>query len=97
MYFVVCEINNVHSYWILVFNIPLFTFTGYDPQVPIDSMQGLDLGSQSGNQYGPMDNLDIGPHGDLSFGNMDGQGMAPPQQGGDNAPGMGQQWFDTDL
>jgi len=60
-------------------------------------MQGLDLGSQSGNQYGPMDNLDIGPHGDLSFGNMDGQGMAPPQQGGDNAPGMGQQWFDTDL
>lgn len=59
-------------------------------------MQGLDLGSQSGNQFSPMDNLDIGPHGDLSFSNMDGQGMAPPP-GGDNQPGMGQQWFDTDL
>lgn len=68
---------------------------GYDSQLPIDSMQGLDLGSQGGNQYGPMDNLDIGPHGDLSFGNMDNSGM-PPQGQGDN-PGLPQQWFDTDL
>lgn len=68
---------------------------GYDSQLPIDSMQGLDLGSQGGNQYGPMDNLDIGPQGDLSFGNMDNSGM-PPQAQGDNS-GLPQQWFDTDL
>lgn len=66
---------------------------GYDSQVPVDSMQGLDLGSQHGSQYGPMDNLDIGPHGDLNFGSLDTS--LPPQQGGDN-PGM-TQWFDTDL
>jgi len=69
---------------------------GYDSQLPIDSMQGLDLGSQGGNQYGPMDNLDIGPHGDLSFGNLDNSGM-PPQGQGDNPGGLPQQWFDTDL
>ena len=66
---------------------------GYDSQVPIDSMQGLDLGSQHGSQYGPMDNLEIGPHGDLNFGSLDTS--MPPQQGGDNQ-GM-TQWFDTDL
>ncbi|KAL4217021.1 Catenin beta-1 [Mactra antiquata] len=69
---------------------------GYDSQLPIDSMQGLDLGSQGGNQYGPMDNLDIGHHGDLSFGNMDNSSM-PPQPQGDNSGGLPQQWFDTDL
>ncbi|XP_060563088.1 catenin beta-like [Ruditapes philippinarum] len=69
---------------------------GYDSQLPIDSMQGLDLGSQGSNQYGPMDNLDIGPHGDLSFGNMDNSGM-PPQGQGDNPGGLPQTWFDTDL
>ena len=56
-------------------------------------MQGLDIGSQQGSQFGPMDNLDIGPHGDLNFGSLDTS--LPPQQGGDN-PGM-TQWFDTDL
>lgn len=67
--------------------------SGYDSQVPIDSMQGLDIGSQHGSQYGPMDNLEIGPHGDLNFGSL--ESSLPPQQGGDN-PGM-TQWFDTDL
>lgn len=98
-----CMHTNQNTFWKhkcphpITFHYLTCCFAGYDPQVPIDSMQGLDLGSQSGNQYGPMDNLDIGPHGDLSFGNMDSsQGMAP--QGGDNQPpGMGQQWFDTDL
>ena len=75
----------------------MFLFlTGYEAQLPIDSMQGLDIGSQhGGNQYGQMDNLDLGPHGDLSFGNLDNSGMQP-QQGGDNS-GLPQQWFDTDL
>lgn len=59
-------------------------------------MQGLDLGSHGGNQYGPMDNLDIGPHGDLSFGNLDSSSM-PPQPQGDSSSGLPQQWFDTDL
>lgn len=69
--------------------------SGCDGHLPIDSMQGLDLGSQhGGNQYGPMDNLDIGPHGDISFGNLDTS--MPPQQAGDNS-GLPQQWFDTDL
>lgn len=70
---------------------------GYESQLPIDSMQGLDLGGQHGNQYGS-GHLDLGPHGDLSFGNLDSsmQPQAPPQQGGDN-PNMPQQWFDTDL
>ncbi|KAH3753274.1 hypothetical protein DPMN_187909 [Dreissena polymorpha] len=70
---------------------------GFDDQLPINSMQGLDLGSQ-GNQY--MDDLNIGPSGDLSFPSMGPgpHGMPHPQQGGDNSgPMPGQQWFDTDL
>ena len=77
-------------------NVNITCFAGYDSQLPIDSMQGLDLGSQGSNQYGPMDNLDIGPHGDLSFGNIDNSGM-PPQNQGDNPGGLPQTWFDTDL
>lgn len=70
---------------------------GYDPQVPIDSMQGLDIGSQHGSQYGPMDNLpDLGhpqQSGDLNFENL--ESSLPPQHDG-NQPGS-MSWFDTDL
>jgi len=74
----------------------LFPAAGYDSQLPIDSMQGLDLGSQAGNQY--MDDLNLGPHGDLSFPGMDGHpqmGGPQPQSGAGDAAGHG--WFDTDL
>lgn len=64
--------------------------SGYETNVPVDSMQGLEIGSQHGSTYGPVDNLaDMGPPpGDLNFENLestlpqDSQGMA---------------WFDTDL
>ena len=68
--------------------------SGYE-QVPIDSMQGLDLGSQHGSQHGatgggyggPMDNLpDLTNSGELNF---DSLGNPP----GDN-PNL---WFDTDV
>ncbi|WAR10137.1 CTNB-like protein [Mya arenaria] len=66
---------------------------GYDSQLPIDSMQGLDLGSQQGGNQPYMDDLNIGPQGDLSFPQMDSHGM-PPQSGAGDA---GHGWFDTDL
>ncbi|GFO32389.1 beta-catenin [Plakobranchus ocellatus] len=68
--------------------------TGYE-QVPIDSMQGLDLGSQHGSQHGagngayggPMDNLpDLGNSGELNF-----ESLGDPP--GDN-PNL---WYDTDV
>ncbi|KAK7112802.1 catenin beta-like [Littorina saxatilis] len=66
---------------------------GYD-QVPVNSMQGLDLGGPgAGGGYGShMDNLpDLGPTSDLNFDNI-GPDMGPPP--GDQGPSM---WFDTDL
>jgi len=63
---------------------------GYD-QVPVDSMQGLDIGSQHGSGYGPMDNLpDLASPGDINFDNLD-PALGPP--GGDN-PNL---WYDTDV
>ncbi|XP_076459737.1 catenin beta-like [Babylonia areolata] len=68
--------------------------TGYD-QVPVNSMQGLDLGGPgAGGGYGShMDNLpDLGPTStDLNFDSIDPNLGAPP---GDSGPSM---WFDTDL
>ncbi|XP_025115491.1 catenin beta-like [Pomacea canaliculata] len=66
---------------------------GYD-QVPVNSMQGLDLGGPgaAGGYSGHMDNLpDLGPASDLNFDSID-----PNMSGahGDGAPAM---WFDTDL
>lgn len=67
--------------------------SGYD-QVPVNSMQGLDLGGPgaAGGYSGHMDNLpDLGPASDLNFDSID-----PNMSGahGDGAPAM---WFDTDL
>lgn len=64
---------------------------GYD-QLPINSMQGLDLGGPGAGHYGShMDNLDLGPNPtDLNF-DLDPSMGHPP---GDNGPSM---WFDTDL
>lgn len=68
---------------------------GYEHQIPIDSMQGLDIGSQGGSQYGGMENLpDLGPNaqsGDLNFENLE---SSLPQQSGNN---QAMPWFDTDL
>ncbi|CAC5365979.1 CTNNB1 [Mytilus coruscus] len=67
---------------------------GYDPQLPIDSMQGLDIGSQHGSNYGPLDNIpDLGPQShsgpDLNFENI--ESTLPPQHDGSHS------WYDTDL
>ncbi|KAE8573655.1 armadillo segment polarity protein isoform X1 [Halyomorpha halys] len=59
---------------------------GYD-QIPVDSMQGLDLGSQHDSNYGPMD---VGP-GDLDFDALD-ELPQPPQDNNQVAA-----WYDTDL
>lgn len=63
-----------------------FQQQGYD-QVPIDSMQGLDLGSQHDSNYGPME---VGA-GDLDFDHLD-ELPQPPQDGQVAAA-----WYDTDL
>ncbi|XP_041374475.1 catenin beta-like [Gigantopelta aegis] len=63
-------------------------------QVPVDSMQGLEIGSQQGSGYGPIETIpDLGPgSGDLNFENLD---SSLHQSGaGDN---QGMAWFDTDL
>merc|ERR1719431_620039 len=68
--------------------------TGYGEQVPIDSMQGLDIGSQHGGSAygGPMDNLpDLASPGDLKFDYLEPAIGHPP--GGDN-PNL---WYDTDV
>ncbi|GAB1599101.1 catenin beta-like [Argonauta hians] len=68
--------------------------SAYD-QVPVDSMQGLEIGSHQGSGYGPMDNLpDLGPPpaDDLNFENLD---TGLPAHTGDNNQGMA--WYDTDL
>nr|ADI48180.1 beta-catenin [Crepidula fornicata] len=66
--------------------------TGYDP-VPVDSLQGLDLGGGAGGGYGShLGNLpDLGPGSDLNFDSIDPNLGAPP---GDGGPSI---WFDTDL
>lgn len=67
-----------------------------------DTMQGLEIGSQQGSNYGaPLDpNLpDLGPNMDLSFqGEMQAQhnNQAPPSQQS-NQPDQMAAWFDTDL
>lgn len=69
---------------------------GYD-HVPVDSMQGLDIGSQHGgpgSNYGPIDPRDLPPghpgHPDLTF-----DQQAPPQPPRDNNQMAA--WYDTDL
>lgn len=57
-------------------------------------MQGLDIGSQHGSNYGPLDNIpDLGPQShsgpDLNFENI--ESTLPPQHD------AGHSWYDTDL
>uniref|UniRef100_A0A023F5L4 Armadillo segment polarity protein n=2 Tax=Triatoma infestans TaxID=30076 RepID=A0A023F5L4_TRIIF len=59
---------------------------GYD-QIPVDSMQGLDIGSQHDSNYGPMD---VGPT-ELDFDTLD-ELPQPPQDNNQVAA-----WYDTDL
>ncbi|KAK3083157.1 hypothetical protein FSP39_015308 [Pinctada imbricata] len=66
---------------------------GYDQQIPIDSMQGLDIGSHHGSQYGGMENIpDLGnnPQGQMNFENL--QPSLSAQEGNQAMP-----WYDTDL
>ncbi|XP_039292968.1 armadillo segment polarity protein isoform X2 [Nilaparvata lugens] len=58
---------------------------GYD-QIPVDSMQGLDLGSQHDSNYSPME---VGA--DLDFDHLD-ELPQPPQDNNQVAA-----WYDTDL
>ncbi|CAN8024121.1 unnamed protein product [Ixodes persulcatus] len=69
---------------------------GYDSQVPIDSMQGLDLGpSQGGHSYTPMDtDMDLDAPGDLNFDPLDPSLPSPAQQ---DSSGQLAAWYDTDL
>lgn len=66
--------------------------------MPVDSMQGLDIGSQHGgpgSNYGPIDPRDLPPghpgaHPDLTF-----DQQIPPQPPRDNNQMAA--WYDTDL
>uniref|UniRef100_A0A646QDI6 Armadillo segment polarity protein n=1 Tax=Hemiscolopendra marginata TaxID=943146 RepID=A0A646QDI6_9MYRI len=64
---------------------------GYD-QVPIDSMQGLEIGSHHGSNYGPIDPMDIGTSPDLNFENLE---PLPPSE--NPPPAQLAAWYDTDL
>lgn len=68
----------------------------HDTKVPVDSMQGLEIGSHQGSNYGnPMDPMpDLGT-GDLHFDRMDSSGMRP--QGPPQDQSQMAAWFDTDL
>lgn len=88
-------ISPYFNFWVKeLFKLWIFC-AGYEHQIPIDSMQGLDIGSQGGSQYGGMENLpDLGPNaqsGDLNFENLE---SSLPQQSS-NSQAM--PWFDTDL
>lgn len=61
---------------------------GYD-QIPIDSMQGLEIGG--GSTYGVMDTMDVAQDGDLSFDHLE-ELPSPPQDNNQVAA-----WYDTDL
>ncbi|BES97248.1 Armadillo segment polarity [Nesidiocoris tenuis] len=67
---------------------------GYD-QIPVDSMQGLDIGSQHDSNYGPMDVTTA----DLAFDTLDElptqQQQLPPHPPQDNNQVAA--WYDTDL
>uniref|UniRef100_T1INN4 Armadillo segment polarity protein n=1 Tax=Strigamia maritima TaxID=126957 RepID=T1INN4_STRMM len=61
----------------------------YD-QVPIDSMQGLEIGSHHGSNYGPME---IGQSPEMAFDNME----TMPQPPENRPPSQLAAWYDTDL
>ncbi|XP_029177909.1 armadillo segment polarity protein isoform X2 [Nylanderia fulva] len=61
---------------------------GYD-QIPIDSMQGLEIGG--GSTYGAMDTMDVAHEGDLSFDHL--EELPPPPQDNNQVAA----WYDTDL
>lgn len=65
--------------------------SGFDPQAPVDSMQGLEIGSHQGSNFGPMDSMpDLGP--DMHFDSMGSHNQGPGSQSNQMAA-----WFDTDL
>lgn len=72
---------------------------GYDLQVPIDSMQGLDLGGHPGGgtaAYSPLDSaMDLDGPPDLNFDTLEPILPPPPQQDGDTNQMAA--WYDTDL
>ncbi|GIY18985.1 catenin beta [Caerostris extrusa] len=71
-----------------------YTPQGFDLQVPIDSMQGLDLGGQVG--YGPLDtDMDLDSPPDLNFDTLEPMLPSPPQNG--DASQQMAAWYDTDL
>ncbi|KAG8037360.1 hypothetical protein G9C98_005570 [Cotesia typhae] len=84
------SMNNSRTSRELYFALPLIFFlfrSSYD-QIPIDSMQGLEIG---GSTYGAMDAMDVGHDPDLSFDHID-ELPAPPQDNNQVAA-----WYDTDL
>ncbi|XP_014238800.1 armadillo segment polarity protein-like [Trichogramma pretiosum] len=67
----------------------LYNPQGYD-QIPVDSMQGLEIGGTS--TYATMDAMDVTtPENDLNFDHLD-ELPPPPQDNTAPAP-----WYDTDL
>lgn len=80
----------------LDFNLDIY-FPGYDLQVPIDSMQGLDIGGQVGHTgYGPLDtDMDLDSPPDLNFDTLEPMLPSPPQN--DDATQQMAAWYDTDL
>ncbi|XP_023349288.1 armadillo segment polarity protein isoform X2 [Eurytemora carolleeae] len=63
-----------------------YAHTGYDG-VPVDGMQGLDIGSHPGSTYGQVQDMDMGDHM-----NYDSDLPQPPQDNNQVAA-----WYDTDL
>jgi len=72
-----------------------YTPQGFDLQVPIDSMQGLDLGGQVHGGYGTLGtDMDLDSPPDLNFDTLEPMLPSPPQDA--DAAQMAA-WYDTDL
>ena len=70
---------------------------GYESSVPVDSMQGLEIGSHQGSNFGPMPDLGSS---DLHFDSLDHNPLGTPTQSHGGPPPQDNQmaaWFDTDL
>lgn len=91
--------SSISVYFHLFSLLKCFAFPsciGFDLQVPIDSMQGLDLGGQVGHGgYGTLGtDMDLDSPPDINFDTLEPMLPSPPQDA--DATQMAA-WYDTDV
>lgn len=92
-------LKSTHNYicvFLSLLNYCSFLSIGFDLQVPIDSMQGLDLGGQVGHGgYGTLGtDMDLDSPPDINFDTLEPMLPSPPQDA--DATQMAA-WYDTDV